>query len=103
MEVKFVKTKMQTGSLNNLIKVLKLLRTSQELSIAEVSEMVGLSTSYIYEIERGQKPTLSVIEKYANSFNIKPSTILFFSDEADEKKLTTQNLLLKILETLSKS
>lgn len=85
----------------NLCKVLKLLRTAFDYSVSEVSKKTGLSASYIYEVERGKKtPTLSVIEKYADVFNVKTSTILFFSDEADEKKLSTQKLLLKILETI---
>lgn len=85
----------------NLCKVLKLLRTAYDYSVSEVSQKTGLSASYIYEMERGNKtPTLAVVEKYADVFNVKTSTILFFSDEADEKKLSTQKLLLKILETI---
>lgn len=86
---------------NNLCKVLRLLRIANDYSVSYVSKKTQLSAPYIYEMERGEKtPTLSVIEKYAELFGIKSNTIMFFSDEADEKKLTTQKLLLKILETI---
>ncbi len=81
--------------------MLRLLRIAHDYSVSDVSKKTQLSAPYIYEMERGEKtPTLSVIEKYAELFDIKSNTIMFFSDEADEKKLTTQKLLLKILETI---
>ena len=64
---------------------LRLLRIFNNYTTVELSEKVKVSQSYISEIENGKKqPTLQVIEKYANVFNMKPSTILLFSEALDE-------------------
>ena len=90
-------------------ETLRLLRVFNDYTTIEMSKKVGLSQSYISELENGKKqPSLEVIEKYANIFDMKPSTLLLFSEslENDEvhKKDKKQRVamagmkLLKILE-----
>ena len=59
----------------------------------------GMVAATFTPMDENGDVNLSVIEKYAELFDIKSNTIMFFSDVADEKKLTTPKLLLKILET----
>jgi transcriptional regulator with XRE-family HTH domain len=62
-------------------EALRLIRVYHDLKQKEAAERVGVSTSYISEIERGTKtPTLEVIEKYSRQFDIPVSSIMFFSE-----------------------
>lgn len=62
-------------------EALRLIRVYHDLKQKEAATRVGVSTSYISEIERGAKtPTLEVIEKYSREFDIPVSSIMFFSE-----------------------
>lgn len=66
-------------------EALRLIRVFHDLKQAEAAEKLGLSQSYISELERGSKsPTLEVIEKYAAAFDLPASSILYFSENLDE-------------------
>ena len=72
-------------------EVLRLLRVFSNYKSNELAEELGISKSYLSEIEHGKKkPTLELLEKYAEIFNIKVSTIFLFS-EAIENDLATKN------------
>jgi len=91
-------------------ETLKYLRVFNDYTMVQLSEGLGLSQSYISEIETNRKqPTLQVIDKYADFFDIKPSTIMLFSESLDRdtnlrQKGTKQRMayvgmkLLRILE-----
>lgn len=65
-------------------ETLKYLRVFNDYTMVQLSEGLGLSQSYISEIETNRKqPTLQVIDKYADFFDIKPSTIMLFSESLD--------------------
>ena len=52
-----------------LSEALRLIRTFHDLKQKQLAEQIGLSRSYISEIEKGHKiPTLDVIEKYSTRF-----------------------------------
>ena len=61
------------------------------MSRKELVERVGISSSYLSEIESAKKPvSLDLVEKYSSTFDIPVSSILFFSehltsDSAGEK------------------
>lgn len=64
-----------------LNEALKLIRVFHELSQKDLSIRLGISKSYISEIEAGKKnPTMDVLEKYSSEFDIPVSSILFFSE-----------------------
>ena len=64
-----------------LSEALRLLRIFHDLKQNELADRLGLSKSYISELEKGNRtPSLEVVEKYANTFNIPTSSILFFSE-----------------------
>lgn len=68
-------------------EALRLIRVYHDLKQNQVAERLGLSTSYVSEIERGQrKPTLETVEKYARAFDMPASSILFFAENMDNPK-----------------
>lgn len=64
-----------------LSEALRLLRVFHDLKQNELARRLGLSKSYISEIENGNRtPSLDVIQKYSDEFKIPTSSILFFSE-----------------------
>lgn len=65
-------------------EALRLIRVYHDLKQKEAAARLGVSTSYISELERGDKtPTLAVIEKYAQAFDMPVSSIMFFAESLD--------------------
>ncbi|HYE47875.1 MAG TPA: helix-turn-helix transcriptional regulator [Caulobacter sp.] len=63
---------------------MKLLRTFNDLSQKDLADHLGLSYSYVSELESGKKqPTVEVVRKYGEYFRLRPSAILFFSEEIE--------------------
>lgn len=68
-----------------LPEALRLLRVYHDLKRNELAERLGLSPSYISELEKGNRtPSLDVIEKYAREFSVPASSILFFSENISQ-------------------
>jgi transcriptional regulator with XRE-family HTH domain len=64
-----------------LNKALRIIRVFEGLTQVEAAQKVGVSQSYLSEIERGIKtPTLDVIRKYGEVFGIPASAIMLFSE-----------------------
>lgn len=65
-------------------EALRLLRTFHDLNQTETALRLGISKSYLSEIENGEKqPTLALLEKYSIEFNIPVSSIMFFAESVD--------------------
>lgn len=72
-----------------LNKALKLIRAFYDISQSELSDRLGISKSYLSEIESGKKqPTIEILNKYSAQFDIPLSSILFFSENMDSNKIT---------------
>lgn len=91
-------------------RALKLIREFHRLSQSEVAGKVGLSNSYISELEKGsKKPTVEVLEKYAKTFRIPVSSLVLFAEEVDHNRLSERtrvfaaDKVLKMLEWLKES
>lgn len=68
-------------------RALKLIRSYYGVSQLELSSSLGLSNSHISEIESEKKqPSLDVLRKYSEYFDIPLSSILFFSENLDSAK-----------------
>jgi transcriptional regulator with XRE-family HTH domain len=68
-----------------LNEALRLVRVFHDLNKTQAAERVGLSKSYVTELERGDKKvTLEVLQKYALGFNIPLSSLMFFAEQANE-------------------
>jgi transcriptional regulator with XRE-family HTH domain len=57
----------------------------------EAAEKLGISKSYLSEIEKGHKdPTLDLLKRYENTYNIPASSIMFFSENMGKSKAHEQ-------------
>ena len=73
--------------MNMLAEALRLLRVLHDLKSSELADMLGISPSYLSEIESGKKePTLALIRKFADVFKTTPGSLLFFSEELDKER-----------------
>ncbi len=72
-----------------LNKALRLTRVFHDLSQKELAEKLGISKSYISEIESGKKtPTIELLNRYSEVFEIPTSSILFFSESLNNDSNT---------------
>lgn len=72
-------------------EALRLIRVYHDMKQTEAADKLGISRSYISEIEKGTKtPTLDLITKYAQTFDVPCSSILFFSESLDNGKTYEQ-------------
>lgn len=64
-----------------LNRALRLLRTYHQLTQVELAKRLGISNSYLSEIESGDKtPQLDLLEKYSEIFKMPTSSIVLFSE-----------------------
>jgi len=81
--------------------VLKALRIANGYKIKELSDYLGISRSYISEIETNcKKPSLEIIEKYSKIFKINQSAILMFLENSTSRKYNFQLLLYNVLKKI---
>jgi DNA-binding XRE family transcriptional regulator len=66
---------------------LRLIRVYHDIKQNEAAEKLGISKSYLSEIEKGRKkPTLEIVEKYSSVFSIPVSSIMFFSESMESDR-----------------
>ena len=69
-------------------ELLKIIRTVNGFSQIRAAESLGISKSYLSEIESGKKKvSLDILEKYKEVFDISPSTVLFFDEQFKAKSI----------------
>ncbi|BCM85130.1 helix-turn-helix domain-containing protein [Methylobacterium indicum] len=69
-----------------LNEALRLIRVYHDLRQSEAATKIGISKSYLSEIEKGsKKPTLDLVEKYATAFDVPVSSIMFFSENMNKE------------------
>lgn len=90
--------------------VLKRTRTIYGYKASEMSVMLGVSPSYLSEIENNKKqPSLELLQKYANIYDIKLSSLILLSEnfeEAEKEKRgdkIIRNMMLQLINTISKN
>lgn len=72
-----------------LNQALRLIRTYHDLSQKDLADELSVSNSFLSEIESGKKqPSLDLLGKYSERFNVPLSSILFFSESLDSSKPT---------------
>lgn len=92
-------------------RALKLIRQYHRLTQVELAEHLGLSKSFISEIEKegGKKPSIDVLERYAAHFRIPLSSLLLFAEQTDSdhfgerSRLYAADKVLKMLEWLEET
>lgn len=76
-----------------LNRALKLLRTYHQLKQIELAKRLGVSNSYLSEIETGLKtPGVDLLEKYAEVFKMPVSSIMLFSETMSSNRTTGDKL-----------
>jgi transcriptional regulator with XRE-family HTH domain len=67
-----------------IAEALRLLRTFHKTSQSQLATDLGISKSYLSEIESGKKKvTLELLNQYSSHFNVPISSLFFFSEEMD--------------------
>ncbi len=91
-----------------LNEALRLIRVFHDLNQKDLADKLEISNSYLSEIESGKKtPTLEVIERYSEVFNMPSSSILFFSEnlsngeKSEKTRKHISNKAIKILDWIS--
>ena len=91
-------TDKKTKDIDELCKILRLLRIAQDLSTKEVADKMHVRTSYITDVERGdRKPSLSTLDKYCEALNVSPNNLFLWREEQKEKNYSYRKLLMKLL------
>jgi transcriptional regulator with XRE-family HTH domain len=68
-----------------LNEALRLMRVFHDLAQKELAEKLRISKSYLSEIESGKKtPTLDLLNRYSQVFDIPVSSIMFFSENLNQ-------------------
>lgn len=81
---------------------LRLAREFHNLNQSQAAEKLGVSQSFLSEIESGKKtPSLDILQKYAEAFSLPASAFLRFLEALDEKK-TRPDFERKVAEKLVK-
>jgi len=92
-----------------LSEALRLIRVFHDLKQADLASRLGISNSYLSEIERGKKEaSIELVEKYAAEFKMPVSSIIFFSENmtnagsASEKARKSRGIIArKVVDFLS--
>ena len=91
-----------------LNEALRLIRAFHDIKQKDLADKLGISNSYLSEIESGNKtPTLEIIEKYSDVFNMPSSSILFFSEnlnngeKSDKTRKHISKKVIRILDWIS--
>lgn len=68
-------------------EALKLLRRYQGLNQSTLAKELGVSRSYISELESGNRtPSLDLLNRYADVFNIPTSSLVFFAEALQDNE-----------------
>lgn len=62
-------------------EALRCIRIFHDLNQSSAAKQLGISRSYLSEIESGSKePTLQLVQRYADIFGLPASSIMFFAE-----------------------
>lgn len=65
-------------------EALRLVRVFHDMNQTALAERLGISKSYLSELESGKKsPTLELLQKYAETFGMPLSSLLFFVENVN--------------------
>ena len=87
---------------------LKRLRGIYGYSAKEMSELLGISSSYLYEIENGKKKvSMDLLDRYSELLGLRVSTLVRFSEDYEDAELNSAgqkfitSLMSKVIEAYS--
>ncbi len=74
-------------------QALKLLRRYQGFNQSALAKKLSVSRSYISELESGNRtPSLDLLSRYADVFNIPVSSLVFFAEALEDKENLSSRL-----------
>lgn len=67
---------------------LRLVRVFHDMSQTALADRLGISKSYLSEIEKGEKKkvTLELLERYSEVFKIPVSSLIFFAEQVGDNR-----------------
>ena len=72
-----------------LNEALRIIRAYHDITQTQLCSELGISNSYLSEIESGKKvPSLDLLNKYSQHFDIPVSSLMFFSESLNKSKIT---------------
>lgn len=78
-----------------LNEALRLIRRFHGIPQSTLASELSISKSYLSEVEKGtKKPTIELLDKYSERFDMPPSSLLLFSEKLDGKK-RSENVRIK--------
>lgn len=87
---------------------LRRLRGIYGYSAKEMSELLGISSSYLSEIENGKKKvSMDLLDRYSELFGLRVSTLVRFSEDYEDAELNNAgqkfitSLMSKVIEAYS--
>jgi transcriptional regulator with XRE-family HTH domain len=84
-------------------KALKVIRQFHKIKQSDLAIELGISKSYLSEIESGKKPvSFEILEKYSLSFDIPVSSLVFFSENMENEGKLAKNFRLAVTEKIIK-
>ena len=86
-----------------LDRALRTIREVHRYKQGELAKMLGISKSYLSELESGQKSTitLELLNKYAEVFDVPPSTFLSFMESLQGESEVRRKRAEKLLKVLA--
>ncbi len=68
---------------------LRLVRVFHNINQSKMADLLDITRSYLSEIESGKKdPSISILEKYGEVFDMPASSILLFSEKIEDDTIS---------------
>lgn len=91
-------------------EVLKRTRVIYGYKAGEMSAKLGISASYLSEIENNKKqPSLELLQKYADLYGIRLSSLILLSENMDEAEKSgkgtafIRNMMIHLIQSMSET
>jgi len=88
-------------------RALKVVRQYHRVNQSDLADRLGISRSYLNEIEKGKKePSLDILRRYSEYFKIPMSSLMLFAESSEESSVGTvkkfaADKVLRMLEWMS--
>jgi len=79
-------------------RALRVMRVLNDFTGKDMAESLGICTTYLYDIENGKEnPSTELLQKYADAFEVKLSTIMAFKKRIDSGNLLGSKFMNTVL------